>query len=93
MAAVRPDRARCASPRITSRTCFRRIEAFNDEAPETHGGVLDAHAEINKLFNRAVYSAADKARMLKLMASLGVLRADEGEFVWLSKIRGRDLRA
>ncbi len=68
---------------------FRRIKAFNDDAPETHRALLDAHAEINKLFELAVYSAADKARMLELMATLGVLRADEGEFVWLRKIRGK----
>ena len=42
---------------------FDRIKAFNDEDPNTHKGVLDAHAELNKLFEKPAYSAADKTRM------------------------------
>lgn len=68
---------------------FDRIKAFNDEDPHTHKDVLDAHAELNKLFEKQVYSGADKARMLTLMKSLGILNRDEGRFVWLRKIRGK----
>ena len=68
---------------------FDRIKAFNDEDPDTHKDVLDAHAELNKLFENPIYSGADKARMLTLMKSLGILNRDEGRFVWLRKIRGK----
>ncbi|MBN9889760.1 endonuclease/exonuclease/phosphatase family protein [Salipiger abyssi] len=68
---------------------FDRIKAFNDDEPETHKAVLEAHAELNTLFEKPVYSAADKARMLALMDLLGILKRDEGAFVWLRKIRGK----
>lgn len=68
---------------------FRRIKAFNDDDAETHQALLDAHAEINRLFEKPVYDAADKARILALLDALGVLRADEGKFVWLRRIRGK----
>ncbi len=68
---------------------FDRIKAFNDEDPETHKDVLDAHAALNKLFEKPVYSAADKKKMLHLMEKLGILKDDEGPFVWLRKIRGK----
>ncbi len=29
---------------------FQRVKAFNDEEPETHRDILDAHSELNKLF-------------------------------------------
>ena len=57
---------------------FDRVKAFNDEDPETHKDVLDAHAALNKLFEKPVYSAADKKRMLALMEQLGILKGDEG---------------
>lgn len=68
---------------------FDRIKAFNDQDPDTHRDVLDAHAELNKLFEKATYSSADKNRMLTLMGQLGILKRDEGPFVWLRKIRGK----
>lgn len=68
---------------------FDRIKAFNDEAPNTHKDILDAHAELNKLFEKETYSSEDKTKMLELMDTLGILKRDEGRFVWLRKIRGR----
>ena len=68
---------------------FQRVKAFNDEAPETHREILDAHSELNKLFEKPVYTAADKTRILALMDTLGILNRDEGRFVQLRKIRGR----
>lgn len=68
---------------------FDRIKAFNDEDPETHKAVLAAHSELNTLFEKPHYSAGDKARMLALMELLGILKRDEGAFVWLRKIRGQ----
>ncbi|MGB3245801.1 MAG: endonuclease/exonuclease/phosphatase family protein [Sulfitobacter sp.] len=67
---------------------FDRAKVFNDDS-NIHEAVLDAHAEINKLFEKAVYSDADKARMLVLLESLGMLNDNEGPFVRLRKIRGQ----
>ena len=68
---------------------FQRVKAFNDADPETHRDILDAHSELNKLFEKPVYTAADKTRILALMDTLGILNRDEGRFVQLRKIRGR----
>jgi endonuclease/exonuclease/phosphatase family metal-dependent hydrolase len=58
---------------------FDRARVFNDDAPPSaHQPVLDAHAELNTLFEKDVYTPADKARMLELIALLGMLRSDEG---------------
>lgn len=68
---------------------FNRIKAFNDDDPAAHKLVLDAFNELNQLFERPHYSDADKSRILQLMKALGILNRDEGEFVWLRKIRGK----
>lgn len=68
---------------------FDRVKAYNDEDPNTHKKVLDAHAALNKLFEKNSYSAADKTKMLNLMDELGILKDDEGPFVWLRRIRGK----
>jgi len=68
---------------------FDRAKVFNDEDPEAHRDVLDAHAELNKLFEKPVYSDADRARMLTLITQLGMLRSDEGKFTRIRKIRGQ----
>lgn len=67
---------------------FDRARVFNDDS-DAHAAVLDAHAEINKLFEKPVYSDADKARMLVLLEQLGMLNDNDGPFVWLRKIRGQ----
>ncbi len=35
---------------------FQRVKAFNDADPETHRDILDAHSELNKLFEKPVYT-------------------------------------
>ena len=80
---------------------FDRAKVFNDDAPDgAHQGVLDAHAELNKLFEKPAYSAADKARMIELITFLGMLKSDEGSaddapnggFTRIRKIRGQLIR-
>ena len=66
---------------------FDRARVFNDDS-NAHEAVLDAHAEINTLFEKRVYTDADKARMLVLLTQLGMLNDNEGPFVRLRKIRG-----
>lgn len=68
---------------------FDRAKVFNDPEPDAHRDVLAAHAELNTLFARDVYSAADRTRMLELIERLGMLRRDEGPFTRIRKIRGR----
>ncbi|MBV7262506.1 endonuclease/exonuclease/phosphatase family protein [Photobacterium sp. WH24] len=68
---------------------FDRVKAFNDETLNTHNDILDAHAALNKLFEKKLYSSTDKTKMLELMGKLGILNKDEGPFVWLRKIRGK----
>lgn len=70
---------------------FDRARVFNDEN-DSHQQVLDAHAEINTLFEKPVYTDADKARMLELLTDLGMLNDNEGPFVRLRKIRGQLIR-
>lgn len=71
---------------------FDRAKAFNADDPTAHSDVLDAHAALNKLFEKETYSTADKARMLVLIEELGMLHRDEGtkdSFTRIRKIRGQ----
>ena len=68
---------------------FDRAKVFNDEDPGAHQDVLDAHAELNKLFEKSTYGDADKARMLVLIEKLGMLKRDQGPFTRIRKIRGQ----
>lgn len=68
---------------------FDRAKVFNDEDPAAHREVLDAHAELNKLFELDFYPDPVKERMLELLEALGMLRDDEGPFTRLRKIRGQ----
>ena len=52
-------------------------------------GALKKESELNRLFQKEVYTPGDKARMLALMESLGIRKSDTGEFVLLRKIRGQ----
>ncbi len=70
---------------------FDRARVFDDDS-DSHQQVLDAHAEINTLFEKPVYSEADKVRMLELLTLLGMLNDNEGPFVRLRKIRGQLIR-
>jgi endonuclease/exonuclease/phosphatase family metal-dependent hydrolase len=71
---------------------FDRAKVFNDTppgAPNPHQDIIDGEAELNILFEKPVYTAADKARMLVLFHTLGLLNANESEFAWLRRIRGK----
>ncbi|MEL6451598.1 MAG: endonuclease/exonuclease/phosphatase family protein [Pseudomonadota bacterium] len=70
---------------------FDRARVFNDDS-DAHAEVLAAHSELNTLFEKPVYTAADKARMLTLLDDLGMLNSNEGRFVRLRKIRGQIIR-
>lgn len=70
---------------------FDRAKVFNDDNG-AHQDVLDAHAELNTLFEKDIYSDADKARMLVLLDGLGMLNDNDGPYVRLRKIRGRLIR-
>ena len=54
--------------------------------------ILEAHAQLNALFQEATYTAARKRRILELLETLGLLRSDSSEFAWLRVVRGRLLR-
>lgn len=75
---------------------FSRPRAMNQSEPVAVA-VLRAHARINELFEREVYTAAAKAEMLLLLKELKLLR-DDGDatrrstFAILRRIRGRLLR-
>ncbi len=68
---------------------FDRAKVFNDDNTNAHRDVLDAHAALNKLFEKASYSDSDKDRMLVLIEQLGMLKRDEGPFTRIRKIRGQ----
>jgi endonuclease/exonuclease/phosphatase family metal-dependent hydrolase len=71
---------------------FARAKAMNTDSKPVGKAVLAAQAELNQLFELPAYGAPTKARMLTLLATLGLERSDESEFVRLRKIRGRPLR-
>ncbi len=68
---------------------FDRAKLFGDDGEGMEADVLDAHAELNRLFESTVYSDTEKARMLELIEQLGMLKRDEGTFVRIRKIRGQ----
>ncbi len=55
--------------------------------------VLEQYARINELFDAPVYTQADKAEMVELLARLGLAQRDDGgDFALLRQNRGRLLR-
>ena len=66
---------------------FDRPKAFNLEDHARGAAITDAVAELNVLINKDEYSAADKARMLALIAELK-LTSSNPPFVNFRKIRG-----
>ena len=67
---------------------FSRARALNMANLAEGRVILDAYAEINKLFENEIYSDTDKARILELLAALGLDKKDEGHFAFLRKSRG-----
>jgi endonuclease/exonuclease/phosphatase family metal-dependent hydrolase len=67
---------------------FQRPKAMNLGSWDEGKPVLAAHAELNTLLEEADYAGV-AGRILELLDQLGVLRADEGTYVRLRKIRGQ----
>lgn len=67
---------------------FDRAKAFNENTP-TSSKVIASEAELNQLFEKPVYTAAVKKRMITLMTNLGLAKTDAGPYVILRKIRGK----
>jgi endonuclease/exonuclease/phosphatase family metal-dependent hydrolase len=69
---------------------FDRAKAFNNEDWKEGRPALDAHRELNDLFNKPVYGAADKKRILTLLKQQGLLKKDDGgRYLLLRIIRGK----
>jgi endonuclease/exonuclease/phosphatase family metal-dependent hydrolase len=72
---------------------FDRAKALNLETFAAGKVVLDTFAKVNKLFEKPLYSDADKQAILTGLSDLGVLRDDSaGEFVLLRQNRGKLLK-
>ncbi|MCY7307419.1 MAG: hypothetical protein LH632_14975 [Rhodoferax sp.] len=68
---------------------FDRAKALNGADWAEGKPALEAHKELNALFEKATYSVADQKRMLKLMGENGLLKTDDGPLLLLRKIRGQ----
>ncbi len=72
---------------------FDRAKALNQDTIAAGKVVLDEFGRLNKLFGKAIYSAADKKAILKGLGDLEVLKDDNaGEFVRLRQNRGKLLK-
>ena len=67
---------------------FDRAKAFNEEEEGEAQRVIEAVVELNGLFEKDVYSDADKARMVQLVDELEFNRYNEGPLSLVRKIRG-----
>lgn len=67
---------------------FDRAKAFNEEEEGEAQRVIEAVAELNGLFEKDVYSDADKARIVQLVDELEFNRYNEGPLALIRKIRG-----
>lgn len=68
---------------------FDRAKAMNGATWAEGKPALEAHKALNGLFEKPIYSSADKNRMLALMQASGLLKSDEGPLMRLRKIRGQ----
>jgi len=71
---------------------FSRARALSMGTWAAGRPVLEAHAQINELFQRSTYTDATKRRILALLDELGLLHSDTSQFARLQVIRGRLLR-
>ncbi len=71
---------------------FARARALSMGTWAAGRPVLEAHAQINELFERSTYTDATKRRILALLDELGLLHSDTSQFARLQVIRGRLLR-
>ncbi len=68
---------------------FVRARALNLDDPGVARPILDKFAELNALFEEAAYTDDIKARMLKLLAELGVDKKNDSRYVILRENRGQ----
>lgn len=66
---------------------FDRAKVFNEDVAVSTP-ILKAESRVNQIFEKEVYTAADKKEILKHLETLGLLRSDEGEYAWLRRNRG-----
>jgi hypothetical protein len=72
---------------------FNRPAAKNLPTWKEGQPALDAAAELNALFNKETYSAADNKRMLKLLGNWGLLATrGTNKFLCMRKTRGSLVR-
>lgn len=68
---------------------FDRPKAFNLDDNTQSSKIIKKAAQLNALFEKKTYSAANKASMIALMMDLDLGKSDRGDFVLLRKIRGK----
>lgn len=68
---------------------FARPRAMNQDTWAQGRPALAAHAELNTLLEKPVYTAADKARIVELLGVLGLAQSDTAVMAVLRQIRGR----
>jgi endonuclease/exonuclease/phosphatase family metal-dependent hydrolase len=72
---------------------FQRAVAMSQGAGSAGEAAIVAQAKLNEVLRKARYTAADRARMLQLLADLGIDRKDDaGPFVILRQNRGQLVR-
>jgi endonuclease/exonuclease/phosphatase family metal-dependent hydrolase len=71
---------------------FDRAKALNGKDWAEGKPALEAHKELNALFEKPSYSSADKKRILKLLSDNGLIKGDDGPLLMLRKIRGQLIR-
>ena len=68
---------------------FSRAKALNLDTWAEGKKILDMYAELNELFEEAVYTDAHKARMLAILKALGIDKKNDSKFVILRESRGQ----
>ena len=71
---------------------FDRAKALNGANWAEGRPALEAHKELNTLFEKPTYSAANKAKMLSLLQANGLGKSDEGPLLRLRRIRGNFIK-
>jgi len=71
---------------------FDRAKALNGADWSEGRAALEAHKELNRLFEQDTYSDATKEKIMRLLKEQGLLKQDEGPLLMLRKIRGQLLK-
>lgn len=67
---------------------FDRAKALNEDTAEAQK-IVKFQSEITVLLEKEKYTESDKKRILELLDILGILKKDEGAYVFLRKIKGQ----